>query len=75
MKKILIFDVEVTGHHLEYLHHIYSLATQSNDTYIFCLPKEFNKVKSQFEWEKCDNIIFDNYIPLSLRKEKINIED
>lgn len=59
MKKILIFDVEVSGHHLEYLHHIYSLATQSKDTYIFCLPKEFNNVKSQFEWKKCDNIIFD----------------
>jgi hypothetical protein len=57
MKKILIFDVEVSGHHLEYLHHIYSLATQSKDTYIFCLPKEFNNVKSQFEWKKCDNII------------------
>ena len=59
MKTILIFDVEISGHHLEYLYHIYSLAIKSNDRFIFCLPHEFEKVKEQFEWKQSDNIIFD----------------
>lgn len=59
MKTILIFDVEVSGHHLEYLHHIYTSAINSNDRYIFCLPNEFERVKAQFEWKQSNNIVFD----------------
>lgn len=59
MKTILIFDVEVSGHHLEYIHHLHCLASQSKDKFIFCLPNEFIKVKAQFEWEQSDNIVFD----------------
>lgn len=57
-KKILIFDYQLSGHHLEYLHHLYVGATQDKiNTYLFALPEGFD-TKSELKWEKANNIEF-----------------
>jgi hypothetical protein len=58
-KRILIFDDQLTGHHLEYLHHLYEGASKSKTVeFIFALPLEFQELKSKLVWEESDNIIF-----------------
>lgn len=57
----MIFDTQIDGHHLEYLHHIYS-NIENEGEYIFVIPENFLKVKSKFQWEKKCNISFD-FIP------------
>lgn len=59
MKKILVFDALLAGHHLEYLHHIYLKAINSGDNYVFCIPSDFEEVKSKFDWSSVENIAFD----------------
>lgn len=57
--KYLIFDSSVSGHHLEYLHHIYSRASEcTNDQFVFLLPKEFDAVKTTFIWDYLPNVSF-----------------
>lgn len=57
-KKILIFDDKLSGHNLEYLHHLYTGAVQDKaNNYIFALPEGF-ETKSELRWDKADNIRF-----------------
>jgi len=59
MSRILIFCPVVSGHQLEYLHHIYEVASSgTTNNYIFCVSDEFKKVSDNFEWPKRDNISF-----------------
>ena len=59
MKKILVFDTDLKGHHLEYLHHIYMGATSNQQlSYYFCVPASFNKIKDKFDWPESKNISF-----------------
>lgn len=55
--KVLIFDVAITGHHLEYLHHFYlgALDHPEVEFYFFVSP-EFEKKKEMFEWFCASNI-------------------
>lgn len=40
MKKILLFQVEIAGHALEYIKHLYSWAKlEKSNEYVFCIPK------------------------------------
>lgn len=56
----LIFDLSISGHHLEYLHHYYEGARKETDNkYIFVIPSTFESVKDNYVWEKADNISFD----------------
>lgn len=68
----IIFDTSVDGHHLEYLHHIYNLCKEKdNSKYVFVIPDEFEKVKQYRDWPKADNIFFDYINPdelMSLNK-------
>lgn len=58
MKKI-IFDFQLDGHNLEYLHHLYVGAMDDmKNEYIFSLPSSFENVKHHFEWPKANNITF-----------------
>jgi glycosyltransferase involved in cell wall biosynthesis len=58
-KRILIFDDQLSGHHLEYLHHLYEGASKSkNIEFIFALPMEFQELKDKLVWDESDNIIF-----------------
>lgn len=57
MKKILIFDTAVDGHHLEYLHHIYIKAQFiTQHEFVFGLPQDFDSVKDKFEWPSAKNL-------------------
>lgn len=58
MRKI-IFDYELDGHNLEYLHHIYMGAIEeSSNDFFFLLPSEFNEIKNLFEWPSTNNVFF-----------------
>ena len=58
MKKIMIFDNSINGHHLEYLHHIHEFACQekNGNQYIFAVPKDFEQSKDKFVWSQSDNV-------------------
>jgi len=56
----IIFSISITGHRLEYIHHIYDVCRQKIDNdYIFSLPSTFEDVQSLFNWEIAENIRFD----------------
>lgn len=55
----LIFDENITGHHLEYLYHYHKGALQRKDEkFVFCLEEEFQKVKAEYEWLESENVEF-----------------
>lgn len=57
--KTLIFDENISGHHLEYLHHYYRGAiSRPNEEFVFCLEEVFLGQKSQFEWMDIPNMSF-----------------
>lgn len=65
MARVLIFEKNVGGHHLEYLHHIYIAAGQRNENeYIFALPESFKIEENDLEWPLFENIKIYS-IPLS----------
>jgi len=56
-ENILIFDHEIGGHHLEYIHHLYSKNVDSkHKKIIFLLPPKFELLKGGFIWPKTENI-------------------
>ena len=57
--KVLIHETEISGHRLEYIHHLYIKAVEYPDTeFIFALPNEFEEVKDKLEWKEASNIQF-----------------
>lgn len=56
--KILVYDSEITGHHLEYMHHIYSYAVNSENEFVFVVNKAFIQEKSKFDWPDAPNVEF-----------------
>lgn len=59
MGRIMIFDKRISGHNLEYLHHIYTGALSRKDKkFLFVVPEAFTEQKGKFEWEKCENAEF-----------------
>ena len=58
MKRILVFDFILSGHHLEYIHHLYQKAIVSSDEYYFCLPDDFIDVKNKMDWPSSSNVYF-----------------
>lgn len=55
----MIFDINLSGHHLEYLHHIHAGAVwKKEEKYIFYLPLEFQEKKKLYNWESSDNVEF-----------------
>lgn len=68
--KILVCDTSITGHHLEYLHHLFQMAVNHPEhDYVFVVPKSFLHIKNKMEWEMSSNVVFDyvedNQIPNS----------
>lgn len=60
INKILIFDTELEGHHLEYLHHIYEKAIiDKYNFYIFAISDKFKGVESNLSWPVSVNVKFD----------------
>lgn len=61
MKKnrILIFDTESGGHHVEYIHHLLMKANLSCDEYVFCLPDCYMQIQNGgLEWKCRPNVRF-----------------
>lgn len=70
MRKILIFDKFVTGHNMEYLHHLYMGGVdRSEHQYFIAVPKAFVQEKGKLEWPKANNIHF-CYLPDSIGLER-----
>lgn len=54
---ILIYENNLNGHRLEYIHHLYDLAIHIPEhNFRFILHNSFSQVKSLFQWEKADNV-------------------
>lgn len=59
--RTLIFDMTLTGHHLEYLHHYYrGILTRMNEDFVICVPEDdFKKQKENYIWQDSDNVFFE----------------
>ena len=57
--KEIVFCQSVTGHYLEYLHHLYMGRVENKTETVFVIPAEFEKQKELFEWPKANHISFD----------------
>ncbi|GGP06542.1 hypothetical protein GCM10010992_26960 [Cloacibacterium rupense] len=56
-KTVLIFDLSIDGHHLEYIHHLYIEALKKREiNFHFVVNSNFTKVNHLFEWPKAENI-------------------
>ncbi len=55
-RSVIVFEPDLKGHRLEYIHHIYIGALNSDRTFHFVLSPLFNDVKDKFEWPGSDNI-------------------
>lgn len=58
MKK-LIFFTSVTGHNLEFIHHLYEGFVQSSLVAVFVLPERFLEQRRLLQWTECERISFD----------------
>ena len=55
----LIFDTDTTGHHIEYLHHLYTGAVQHPENrYVFAVGDDIFEKSKEFTWNHGDNIDF-----------------
>lgn len=59
MNTRLIYNYMVTGHNMEYLHHLYLGALEDiHHVYVFAVPKEFEAKKDLMGWKMNDRIRF-----------------
>jgi len=62
MRTKIVFDFQLDGHNLEYIHHLYVGAIKQPDIrYIFLLPYEFDMEKNILEWPEASNINFEYF--------------
>ena len=62
MKKML-FETVLSGHRMEYIHHLYmEMLNHKDDKFVIVVAEEFNKRKSDYNWLESYNITFD-FIP------------
>lgn len=56
----LFFDTSITGHHLEYIHHLYlGMANRDDVQFVFVIPESFEDAKNKYSWPKAENIHFE----------------
>lgn len=59
MDNVLIIDKYVTGHNMEYIHHLYVGAIKKTENhYIFAVPQTFQGYKEKLVWPEAKNIEF-----------------
>lgn len=59
LRTTLVFDNTFGGHHLEYLHHLHTLAiSRPAHKYIFAIPDSFISVLNKMKWEKSTNVTY-----------------
>ena len=69
MAKVLIFDTDTTGHHIEYLNHLYRGALQHHEnSYVFAVGDDISEKSKEFSWEPNDNVEF-------LKLKEMTVED
>jgi glycosyltransferase involved in cell wall biosynthesis len=57
LKKTLVFDHELSGHHIEYIHHLYSGAgLRSGESFVFLLHPDFKNLNRDFIWPDYSNV-------------------
>lgn len=75
MKKKIIFLTQTSGHHIEYLNHIFNeVGNFTDNQYIFILPESFHQNKDKFIWKENKNstfIFFKDKDVTKLSKNKI----
>lgn len=57
--KTLIYFTSVTGHNIEFIHHLYMGYFYSEKEALFVIPEKFHQQESLFDWPKCERITFD----------------
>lgn len=56
--KMLIYSYSITGHHYEYLNHIYKKAINTIDTeFVFILPLGLKDIIKKLDWPNSENVI------------------
>lgn len=55
----MIWNDTLSGHHLEYLHHIYMAALGQEANFVFVLPDDFIEKRRMMDWPCSSNISFD----------------
>lgn len=71
MKTKIIFDYQLNGHNIEYLHHLYiGAAKDSANQYIISVPEQFEEIKGILSWPDASNIQFDLYKLITVRSAK-----
>lgn len=59
MRKILIFEPYLSGHRLEYIHHLHEEAAKTpGNHYYFAVSNQFLTLKDHFEWSEAGHITF-----------------
>jgi len=59
MKKV-IFDKDITGHHLEYIHHLYmGMVERQTVQYVMIIPETFKEESTKYQWPQTSNVSFD----------------
>lgn len=59
MRKILVFEPFLSGHRLEYIHHLYEEAAKTpGNHYYFAVSNQFLTLKDHFEWSEAGHITF-----------------
>ena len=62
----IIFETDMYGHHLEYLHHLHIMASNDKDNqYYFIVPSTFQDASKKLHWEKSSNIEFSSSSPIA----------
>lgn len=59
MDNVLIFDKYITGHNMEYIHHLYVGAIKKKENhYVFAVPVSFQDHRNKLFWPDADNVEF-----------------
>lgn len=60
----ILFETKTTGHHIEYIHHLYMMILKKKENdYIIVVPEDFKMRCKQYEWPVANHIRFD-FVPL-----------
>ena len=62
---IIVFTSAVSGHNIEYLHHLYEMAlSKPSNNYVFLVPDDFKNKKNFLRWKEGHNVKFSYYTTL-----------
>lgn len=69
MNITLVFDPDTTGHHREYLNHLYMKAGEKvNEVFIFIVHPDLQKLESHFKWPYFNNVSINYFKDNQIRK-------